>query len=97
MPRDEIDWHPTVDEQLCDGCGVCVTGCGRAVFGYDYEREKAVMLEPLHRMVGCVTCSNVCLRGAVSFPSVDSLRDLMERRGVLTTARKELAERRATV
>jgi len=94
VPRDEIDWHPTVDDGLCDGCGVCVTGCGRGVFGYDYEREKAVVAETLHCMVGCVTCANVCLRGAVSFPSLDSLRELMEKRGVPATARRELAEGR---
>jgi len=94
VPRDEIVWHPIVDDDLCSGCGVCVTGCGRTVFAYDYERQKAVVVEPLHCMVGCVTCSNVCPQGAVSFPSLDSLRELMEKREVLATARMELEERR---
>jgi len=94
VPRDEIDWRPVVDDGLCDGCGVCVTGCGRGVFGYDYEREKAVVLEPLHCMVGCVTCANVCPPRAVSFPALDGLRRLMEARGVMTMARQELAEGR---
>ncbi|MGQ9675481.1 MAG: 4Fe-4S binding protein, partial [Chloroflexota bacterium] len=44
MPREEIDWHPAVDEDLCIGCGLCVTSCGRAVFAYDYEREKPVVV-----------------------------------------------------
>jgi CDP-4-dehydro-6-deoxyglucose reductase len=95
VPRDDIDWRPILDDDLCNGCGVCVTGCGRGVFGCDYEREKAVVVEPLHCMVGCVTCANVCLRGAVSFPPLDGLRKLMEARGVLATARRELAEGRS--
>ena len=94
VPREEIDWHPVVDETLCDGCGVCVTGCGRGVFRYDYGRGKAVVLEPLHCMVGCVTCANVCPEGAVSFPSLTALRELMQDRGVLATAQKELVEGR---
>lgn len=87
VPREEIDWHPIADERLCNGCGVCVTGCGRAVFAYDYEREKAVVVEPLHCMVGCMTCANVCPERAVSFPSLAGLRQLMRERGVMTTAR----------
>jgi len=94
VPREEIDWRPVVDEGLCNGCGVCVTGCGRGVFGYDYEREKAVVVEPLHCMVGCVTCANVCPEGAVSFPSLAGLRQLMQERGVVATARREVAEGR---
>ena len=94
VPRDDIDWHPIVDEGLCNGCGVCVTGCGRAVFAYDYEREKAAVVEPLHCMIGCVTCANVCPERAVSFPSLAGLRQLMQERGVLTTARTELAAAR---
>src|SRR3972149_5645210 len=83
VPREEIDWHPLIDEELCNGCGVCVTGCGRSVFRYDYRREKAVVVEPLHCMVGCVTCANVCPEGAVSFPALDVLRDLIQERGGL--------------
>ena len=69
-----------------------MTGCGRSVFAYDYEREKAVVAEPLHCMVGCVTCANVCPDGAVSFPSLAGLRQLMQERAVVATARRELAE-----
>ena len=95
VPRDQIDWHPIIDDALCNGCGVCVTGCGRSVFAYEYEREKAVVGEPLHCMVGCVTCANVCPEGAVSFPSLDALRELIQERGVVPTARRELEEGRA--
>jgi CDP-4-dehydro-6-deoxyglucose reductase, E3 len=41
--RQEIDWHPSVDEGLCSGCGLCVTSCGRKVFEYDFGRRKTVV------------------------------------------------------
>ncbi len=24
IPREQIPWYPTVDEDLCNGCGVCI-------------------------------------------------------------------------
>ena len=46
IPREEIDWHPAVEEDLCIGCGLCVTGCGRMVYRFDYEK-KTDRLRPL--------------------------------------------------
>ena len=74
---------------LCMGCGVCVTGCGRGVFAYDYESEKAMVVEPLHCMVGCVTCANVCPEGAITFPPLQRLHKLMKQRKVLVRAKKQ--------
>ena len=89
VPRDEINWHPSVDEDLCTGCGLCVTGCGRGVFAYDYERQKAVVVEPLHCMVGCVTCANVCLDGAITFSPLQQLHKLIRARKVLVRVKKQ--------
>jgi CDP-4-dehydro-6-deoxyglucose reductase len=46
IPREEINCHPEVDEDLCIGCGLCVTGCGRMVYRYDYEKKKPVVSAP---------------------------------------------------
>jgi len=93
VPREQIDWHPTVDEDLCIGCGLCVTGCGRAVFAYDYERGKAVVVEPLHCMVGCVTCANVCgivcPESAITFPPLERLHKLIKAKKVLVHVKKQ--------
>ncbi len=58
MERKNIDWHPTVDESKCTGCGLCVVTCGekRNVFGYDLERSKSVVMFPENCMVGCNNC-----------------------------------------
>jgi len=95
VPRDEIDWRPVVDEDLCIGCGLCATTCGRSVYGWDYERDKPVVVEPLHCMVGCVTCANICPEGAIGFPPLQQLHKLIRVHKVLVRVKKvELAAKR---
>lgn len=78
LDRGRIEWHPTIDEKRCTGCGLCVVTCGekRNVFGYDRERRKAVVLTPNNCMVGCVNCMVGCLWNAISFPEPESVRAL---------------------
>jgi NAD-dependent dihydropyrimidine dehydrogenase PreA subunit len=72
---------------------MCVTGCGKGVYGYDYEREKPIVLRPTQCLVGCVTCSNVCPEGAISFPSIQQLQKMMRQRKMLAYVKKqELSE-----
>jgi len=94
ISREMIVWHPTVDEKKCIGCGMCATGCGRKVYGFDYERKKPVVLRPANCMVACVTCANTCLQNAISFPPVESVRELIKRERVLAGAMNELKDRR---
>jgi len=93
IPRETIEWHPTVDEDKCIGCGMCATGCGRKVYGFDYDRKKAVVLRPANCMVACVTCANTCLRDAISFPPTERVRELIKKEKLLVAAREELDER----
>ena len=30
IPRKEIPWYPTVDQETCIGCQLCYVTCGRA-------------------------------------------------------------------
>jgi CDP-4-dehydro-6-deoxyglucose reductase len=53
VPREQINWNPTVVEAACIGCGTCVTGCSRLVYRFDFERKKSVVVDPLNCMVGC--------------------------------------------
>jgi NAD-dependent dihydropyrimidine dehydrogenase PreA subunit len=92
--REAIVWHPTVDEKKCIGCGMCATGCGRKVYGFDYERKKPVVLRSANCMVACVTCANTCLQDAISFPPVEGVRELIRKEKLLTQAMIELKVRR---
>jgi NAD-dependent dihydropyrimidine dehydrogenase PreA subunit len=93
IPRQEINWHPTIDESKCVGCGMCVTTCGRNVFDYDREKRKAVVARPLQCMVGCTSCQVWCVYNAISFPDPQYVKDLIKKRNVLATAKKELLNR----
>lgn len=93
IPRENIKWHPTVDESKCIGCGRCATGCGRKVYGFDYEKKKPVVLRPNNCMVACVTCANTCLRDAISFPPAEDIREMIRKEKLLSRTMKELRVR----
>lgn len=90
VPRDEIDWYPTVGFELCIGCGLCVLGCGSAVYTFDFKKNKPVVVAPLKCKVGCVTCQNTCPRHAISFPPLSYLHRIIKKKSVLTASRNEL-------
>ena len=31
IPREEITWHPTIDESKCVGCGMCEDACPKGI------------------------------------------------------------------
>ena len=94
IPRENIDWHPTIDTEKCIGCGMCVTGCGRKVYGFDFEKKKAVVVRPLNCMVACVTCANTCLEDAISFPPAEYIREIIKKSRLVTKSLEELRERK---
>lgn len=93
VPREEINWHPAVDQDKCVGCGMCVTSCGRNVFDYDPEKNKSVVARPLQCMVGCTSCQVWCIYDALSFPDPQRVRDLIKERKLHVAAAKEVKEK----
>lgn len=94
VPREKIDWHPTIDESRCTGCGMCVTSCGREVFDFDEARNKAVVARPLQCVVGCSSCEAWCVFNAIGFPDKQRVRDFIKEHKILATVKKQLDERR---
>ena len=90
VPRDEIDWHPTVVADRCVGCGLCATSCGRGVYAFDYEQNRPVVVVPLMCMVGCTTCATICTQDAIEFPSQGYIRHLIKERRLLRQAKELL-------
>ncbi|MGC8505548.1 MAG: 4Fe-4S dicluster domain-containing protein [Thermoplasmata archaeon] len=78
IPRSQIHWEPVIDESKCTGCGMCVVTCGekRNVFGYDFDRKKAVVMYPENCMVGCNNCTVACLWGAITHPDVTEVKEI---------------------
>lgn len=94
VPREQIEWNPTVIEDACIGCGTCVTGCNRLVYRYDFDRHKAVVVDPLNCMVGCTTCANTCPTNAIRFPPLSSVFTLEGRPAVRHAIEDDLIARR---
>jgi CDP-4-dehydro-6-deoxyglucose reductase len=94
VPREEIQWFPTVSADACIGCGTCVTGCSRLVYRYDFEDRKAVVVDPLNCMVGCTTCANTCPTHAISFQPLASVFALEARAEVRHTIEDDLIARK---
>jgi NAD-dependent dihydropyrimidine dehydrogenase PreA subunit len=88
--RENIDWHPTIDERKCVVCGMCAAGCGRKVYDFNFEKNKPIVARPLNCMVGCTTCQVTCLADAISFPEKEYVRKLMRENKILAKVKKEL-------
>jgi NAD-dependent dihydropyrimidine dehydrogenase PreA subunit len=87
IPRKEIPWFPTIDEEACIGCQLCFVTCGRDV--YEMQEEHAVAVDPMNCAVGCSTCANICPTNAISFPTLDAVWKLERERQIFRTVKKE--------
>ena len=68
IPRKQIPWFPTIDNETCIGCELCYVTCGREVYEFDVENRHGVVARPFNCLVGCSTCATVCPSQAISFP-----------------------------
>jgi len=87
FPREEIDWFPTIDSTKCVKCGMCMN-CGKKVF--DWTEKGAVVARPYDCLVGCSTCSNLCLGNAITFPDIQIVRDIYKRENIWSKVKKQL-------
>ena len=90
IPREEIQWSPTIVVERCIGDGLCVTSCGKNVYAFDYEANKPVVVAPLACMVGCTTCATNCTQDAIEFPSQGYIRQVIKKNKVVTQSKNML-------
>ena len=74
IPREEIPWFPRVDLDKCTGCGACAKFCQKGVYTQD---DKVRVTNPFRCVVSCTGCVSKCPEGAISFPTLLELRDIM--------------------
>ena len=95
IPREEIQWFPTINESVCIGCKLCFVSCGRNVFDFDFERKKAVVKNPYYCMVGCSTCATICPSQAISFPQREYVQKIEREHKILIRV-QEIAREKKT-
>lgn len=75
IPREEIKWYPRIDPELCTQCGVCVEFCHQGVFE---AGDQTKVVRPYSCVVGCSGCMKECPSGAIVFPTLAELRDMLK-------------------
>ena len=82
IPREQIPWFPTIDEEKCSNCGECLEFCSNDVF--EEGETSTIVANPYNCVVGCTGCKKICDSDAISFPSNDELiswlKELREKR-----------------
>lgn len=66
-PRETIPWFPSVNDEMCNGCGVCLKLCSTHCLA-PTEEDKVWVADPFACVVGCSSCANVCQPKAITFP-----------------------------
>jgi len=89
VPREQIHWHPTIDEKKCVRCGMCMN-CGRKV--YEWRGNRPEVVRPDQCIVGCTTCANLCRGDAISFPPLAELRAFYRQHKVWDAVKQALRE-----
>lgn len=77
IPREEIGWFPTIDVSRCTECGVCADFCHQRVFAFDEDAGEMRVDRPYSCIVGCTGCVDQCPEGAISFPTLIELREML--------------------
>ncbi len=78
IPRELIPWFPTIDEEACIGCKVCLNTCPHGVFTYDESKKKCYVANPYDCVVFCQACQMQCPEGAISFPDKEGIRNIIK-------------------
>jgi len=49
-----------------------------------------VVLRPYNCVVGCTTCSNLCLGNAIIFPDIEEIRKIYKKEHIWSKVKKQL-------
>jgi len=80
IPRNQIDWFPTIDYEKCIGCMACVKKCSHGVYA---EKDGwPDVIKPKNCIVGCIGCEPVCPQHAISHPPKSYLEKISRRNNV---------------
>jgi len=74
IPRKLIPWYPTIDEELCTNCGLCVEACKHGAYAFCENSSRVIVADPYACEVYCESCRFQCAVGAIGFPDRRSVK-----------------------
>ncbi|MGC8618025.1 MAG: 4Fe-4S dicluster domain-containing protein [Thermoplasmata archaeon] len=97
VDRAQLNWYPTINEDACTGCGLCLLSCGNSVFKWNVQEEMPLVANPQKCVLGCTTCGKVCPEGAISFPENPAtfIKNVVFKYKVFPKVKEDLNERLA--
>jgi len=79
IPRDRVPWFPSIDADLCTGCGECLDSCPNGVFELDAGAGKMGVAVPMNCVVLCDKCAALCSTEAITFQDKAATKRLLRR------------------
>ena len=86
-PREKVKWYPTIDSEKCVECGMCMN-CGKKVF--EWTKNGPKVSNPNDCVVGCTTCTNLCLGNAISHPDISDLKEVYQANNIWAKVKEDL-------
>ncbi|XES77602.1 MAG: ferredoxin family protein [Candidatus Bathyarchaeia archaeon] len=81
IPRKLIPWSPKIDYEKCVTCGKCVEFCHKEAFEFQEKDGKKITVakNPSTCVVFCRGCEDICPTGAISHPSEEKTKQIIEK------------------
>ena len=64
MSELKVNYGPTIDKRLCDGCGECYDMCPMDIFGWDEAENMPTIAYPGECSI-CCFCETTCPQVAI--------------------------------
>jgi len=80
LPRENMQWFPSIDYSKCINCMSCIAMCKQGVFSK--EKNRPVVVDPEKCVIGCNGCDKICPNGAITHPSKEYPMDTIRLKGI---------------
>ncbi len=79
IPREEIPWYPSINQDLCLKDQKCVEFCTHGVYEWDDKNDSPVVKNPYNCVVACSGCEPICPSNAIIFPDMEEFVEVYDK------------------